>query len=141
MINFASGEYFYMTNSVFSQLLQDLDNLYKKIVIQNTAEGRIMSRHEVCEIIANSHAPRLYISPERARKLTFNFDKYRAPEGSHKRGKAAMHAEFYRRYLALPKELRSITNIERIIEQPAPSFYLSPHRIYKLLYKVYDRRK
>lgn len=130
-----------MPHCVPSQLLKDLDDLYKKIVQNNNAEGRIMSRAEICKIIADSPAPRLYISPERARRLTFNFDKYRAPDNSHKHGKAAMHAEFYRRYLELPKELRSITNIERIIEQPAPSFYLSPHRIYKLLYKIYDRRK
>lgn len=130
-----------MPHCVPSQLLKDLDDLYKKIVQNNNAEGRIMSRYEICKIIADSPAPRLYISPERARKLTFNYEKYRAPDNSHKHGKAAMHAEFYRRYLELPKELRSITNIERIIEQPAPSFYLSPHRIYKLLYKVYDRRK
>lgn len=141
MVKFALGENLNMSYYVFSQLLDDLDSLYKKIVVQNSSEGRIMSRREICEIIANSPAPRLYLTPERARKLTFNFDKYRAPASSHKRGKAAMHAEFYRRYLELPKEMRSMTNIERIIGEPAPSFYLSAHRINKLLYKVYDRRK
>lgn len=127
-----------MTKSIFSQLVHDLDVLYTGIVRQNSAEGRIMSRKEICEIISTLPAPRLYITPERARRLTFNFCKYSAGTGRKYRA-AAMNAEAHRRVLGLPKGMRTIQNVERVISQPAPSFYLSPSRINQILYKAYDR--
>lgn len=127
-----------MTQSIISQLINDLDALYTRIIRQNAAENRIMSRKEICEIISKSSAPRLYVTAERARRLTFNFNKYCAKQGRCYRT-AAMNAEVYRRVLELPKGMRTIQNIESVINQPAPSFYLSPSRINQLLYKAYDR--
>lgn len=126
-----------MSISQHQQLLKDLDALYTSIVVSNTKNGILMSRMQICEKIANSPAPRLYISPERARFLTFNYHRYRA-----KKYKAiGKHAEFYRRYCALPPEQRSMQNIIKILEQPAPSFYLSAEYISRILYRIYDRRE
>lgn len=138
---FAVGRTFFMPYS--SQLLADLDAVYKEIVTHNAKEGIIMNRLEICEVISRSPAPRLYISPEKAHRLTFNFEKNSARRDGREHRASAKHAEFYRRYMELPANMRSYHNICRILEQPAPSFYLSPHRISKLLYKVYehDRRK
>lgn len=120
-----------------NSLLQDLDALYTSIVVSNTSKGIIMNRRQICEIIAQSPAPRLYINPDRARILTFNFPKYCAKK-YHVSGK---HAEFYRRYSALPPKMRTMMNIQKLLDQPAPSFYLAPAYISKLLYKIYDKRK
>ena len=126
-----------MKTALHPQLLKDLDALYTAIVVENAKTGIVMSRMQVCEQIANSPAPRLYISPERARYLTFNFQRYKA-----KKYKAiGKHAEFYRRYCALPPERRSMPNIIKILEQPTPSFYLSAGYIYRILYNIYDRRE
>jgi hypothetical protein len=119
-----------------SQLIQDLDALYTQIVVRNNKEGIEMSRLEVCELIAQSPAPRLYISPDRALYISRNFDKYAAKRFFRS---SAKHQEFYRRFLELPKNMRNLTNIRRILDEPAPSFYLSVERINKLLYKVYKR--
>lgn len=118
-------------------LIKDLDALYTSIVSFNAKNGIVMSRMQICEKIATMPAPRLYISLERARILTFNFARYRA-----KKYKATgKHLEFYRRWCALPPAQRSMQNIATILEQPAPSFYLSPKYIYRTLYRVYDRRE
>jgi hypothetical protein len=119
-----------------SQLIQDLDALYTQIVVRNAKEGIEMSRLEVCELIAQSPAPRLYISPDRALYISHNFDKYASKRFFRC---SAKHQEFHRRFLELPKNMRNLTNIRRILDEPAPSFYLSAERINKLLYKVYKR--
>lgn len=137
MYYFWSGEMrITMTKTLSRQLLEDLDALFTKIVTRNSKEGIVMTRWDICELISRSPAPRLYISPERAIRLTYGFDKYSA-----RHYHAGAHREFQRRYLALPENMRSPMNIQKILEEPAPSFYLSPYRIYKLLYKIYDRRK
>lgn len=126
-----------MSTSLHLQLLKDLDALYTSIVVANSKNGTSMTRMQICEQIAASPAPRLYISPERARFLTFNF-----PRNCAKKYKATgKHAEFYRRYCALPPEQRSMQNIIKTLDQPAPSFYLSAEYIYKILYRIYDRRE
>lgn len=119
-----------------SQLIQDLDALYTQIVVRNSKEGIEMSRLEVCEIIAQSPAPRLYINPDRALYISRNFDKYASKRFFRC---SAKHQEFHRRFLELPKNMRNLTNIRRILDEPAPSFYLSAERINKLLYKVYKK--
>lgn len=119
-----------------SQLIQDLDALYTQIVVRNAKEGIEMSRLEVCEIIAQSPAPRLYINPDRALYISRNFDKYASKRFFRC---SAKHQEFHRRFLELPKNMRNLTNIRRILDEPAPSFYLSAERINKLLYKVYKK--
>jgi 3-polyprenyl-4-hydroxybenzoate decarboxylase len=55
-----------------------------------------------------------------------------------------MQQELRKRISSLPKNMRSISNIAKVIAEPAPSFYLSPRRIYDFLYQVYaknNRRK
>ena len=50
-------------------LLTDLDKIFKSIVVANHRDGRIMTRREICNIIANFPAPRLYITPEYALRV------------------------------------------------------------------------
>lgn len=124
-----------MTTS--TQLLRDLNEAYFTIVRDNQKKGIIMSRRQICELIARSPAPRLYITPDRARRLMFNYTKYRA----RKYQASGKHEEFYRRYQQLPKEQRNSLNIQNLIDQPAPSFYLTAAYIDRFLYKIHDNRK
>ena len=131
------GDLFYM--HAYTSLLQDLDAIRKSIVVRNFKKNIIMPQSEICEIIAHSPAPRLYITPERARRLLAGFPNCQA-SGSNN----AMYQELYKRYSELPPEKRNFLNLPAIIFQPAPSFYLSPLYIKKLLIKVYgknNRRK
>ena len=123
-------------------LLKDLDAVFKSIVISNNREGRIMTRREVCDIIAKSPAPRLYITPEYALRIFRGDVRCGARTNSYR--VSVMQQELKKRISALPKNMRSISNIAKVIAEPAPSFYLSPRRIYDFLYQVYaknNRRK
>lgn len=118
-------------------LLKDLEEVFKSIVVTNNREGRKMSRKQVCKIISQSPAPRLYITPEYALRVFRNYPRC----GAHTYRASAMQQELRSRILALPPDLRTTANIAKVIAQPAPSFYLSPRRIYDFLYRVYDRRE
>ena len=123
-------------------LLKDLDAVFKSIVISNNREGRIMTRREICDIIAKSPAPRLYITPEYALRIFRGDVRCGARTNSYR--VSAMQQELRKRISSLPKNMRSISNIAKVIAEPAPSFYLSPRRIYDFLYQVYaknNRRK
>lgn len=118
-------------------LIQDLNTLYLRIVRDNTRKGILMTRRQICDIISRSPAPRLYITPEYAQRVLRTFPKYSARHY----GSGGKHLELYNRYAALPPEERTLSNLNKIIDQPASSFYLSSQYIYRLLYKIYDKRK
>lgn len=120
-------------------LLNDLDEVYKSIVVANHREGRIMTRREICNIIAKSPAPRLYITPEYALRV-FRGDR-RCGASVNSYHATAMQQELRSRILALPENMRSLANIAKVITEPAPSFYLSSYRIYDFLYQVYRRKQ
>lgn len=126
-----------MSHSLSTQLVSDLDALFSSIVRDNEKKGVFMTRLQICELISKSPAPRLYITPEQARRLMYNYERYKAKKYSV----SGKHEEFYRRYVLLPANQRTYSNISRIIEQPAPSFYLSASYINRILYNIYDRRK
>lgn len=130
---FCVGEIFFYMHA-YTSLLQDLDAIRKSIVVRNFKKNIIMPQSEICEIIAHSPAPRLYVTPERARRLLAGFPNCQA-SGSNN----AMYQELYKRYSELPPEKRNFLNLPAIIFQPAPSFYLSPLYIKKLLIKVYGK--
>lgn len=121
--------------SVNKMLLDDLDSIFKSILVSNTREGRVMTRRQVCDIIAKSPAPRLYITPEYALRVARGYPRC----GAHKTTQSKMHQEVRRRYYSLPTEMRTLTNIAKAISQPAESFYLTPENISALLYRVYAK--
>ena len=120
-------------------LLTDLDKVFKSIITANHREGRIMTRREICNIIAKFPAPRLYITPEYALRVFRGHHRCGASTNSYRA--TDMQQELRSRILSLPENMRTIANIAKVIEKPAPSFYLSPYRIHDLLYKVYRRKQ
>ena len=121
--------------NVNKMLLDDLDALFKSILVSNNRRGKVMSRKEVCEQISKMPAPRLYITPEYALRVA----RGDAHCGANKTISRDMHQEVRRRYYSLPPDMRTLTNIAKVIAQPADSFYLIPSRISKLLYSVYAK--
>ena len=120
-----------------SLLIQDLDAAYTSISNHYRLNGIFKTRRQICDIISQSPAPRLYITPEYASRILKAFPKYSA----RRYGSTGKHRELYERYRSLPPEERNIDGIIKIINQPAPSFYLSSTYIYILLYRIYDGRK
>lgn len=114
-------------------LLKDLRDYYDRIVSETRREGRILTRMEICHIIAQSPAPRIYVTPDYATRIVKSISQKKAfAQGSYRKKK---HEELYRRYMSLPPEKRNKNGIRTIIEEPANSFFLSPYRINILLYK------
>ena len=93
----------------------------------------------VGEIIAEAHksqAPRFYVSPREAQEQTVRFLK-----GEHLNvRRREMYAEIARRYLEQKDRHNygrtSIHIFEKIVEQPAPSFYLTFKSFRKILYEA-----
>ena len=123
------------------QLIADLDALYTSILRRNIKEGILMSNEQIYQLMSESPAPRLYLSPDKAIRLAYNSSNKTIRICGHKFRSGLKHQEFYHRLSSLPPSMRTPKNIINLLEAPAPSFYLGPDRIKKLLYKVYDRRK
>ena len=117
-------------------LINDLDSMFKTILVKNNREGRIMFRKEICEQISRMPAPRLYITPEYALRVVRNHPRCGAVKPSRSR---MQQEEVRHRYYSLPEDERTLTNLAKVLEEPAESFYLSPVRISRLLYYVYGK--
>ena len=115
-------------------LLSDLLALYTGIVQENFRNGVFWNRRKICIKIASLPAPRLYITPRYARRIILVMEKGRLR--AHSPWRSRQHRELYRRWLSLPEAERTPESLDKILSEPAPSFYLSPARINILLYKA-----
>ena len=114
-------------------LIEDLTVCYYSILRHSPN----LTRMEVCRLIAKSSAPRFYVSPSYARRIIRDITIGK-PRATCSRA-AEEHRELYHRWQLLDD--KSPESLQQLLNSPAPSFYLSAHRINKLLYKYYDRRK
>ena len=126
---------------VREMLMNDLDTIFKSILVANNREGRIMYRKQICEQISRMPAPRLYITPEYALRVVRGHPRCGAIKAQWSK---RQQEEVRRRYYSLPEDARTLTNLAKALEQPAESFYIPPKQISNLLYQVYaknNRRK
>lgn len=114
-------------------LVNDLYTSYYHILKENPK----LTRSQICEILSNYPAPRFYTTLTYAWRIVRDMSAGR-PRASRYRC-ADMHRDIYNRWVAQSEHTEE--SLRQIIESPAPSFYLSKHRIKKLLYSYYDRRK
>ena len=119
-------------------LMNDLDNLFKSILITNQLEGRIAYRLQICEQISKLPAPRLYVTPEYALRVIRGYSRCGAEIPSRRK---RQQDEVRRRYYSIPEDIRSLPNLGKVLAEPAESFYLSPKQISNLLYRVYAKNK
>lgn len=126
---------------VREMLMNDLDSIFKSILVANNREGRIMYRKQICEQISRMSAPRLYITPEYALRVVRGHPRCGAVKAQWCK---RQQEEVRRRYYSLPEDARTLTNLAKVLEEPAESFFLPPKQISNLLYQVYaknNRRK
>ena len=114
-------------------LANDLTTCYYRLLKENPK----FTRMQICELLSQAPAPRFYTSVAYAHRIIrdMSIGKPRASSSRH----AQMHRDIYNRWLSLPE--RTDEALQSLLESPAPSFYLSKHRIKYLLYRIYDRRK
>lgn len=98
---------------------------------------------QICDVIEDAqrqHAPRFYISAAKAQwYISLMHRGMDLPV--HIKTKVAMYDELYSRWLALGDESNhSIEVFEKLIEQPAPSFYVTKKTFRKLVYEALNER-
>lgn len=94
--------------------------------------------NEVIEHAINSQAPRFYVTFENARRfVSLLMRKKRLPIINE--NKIAMYKEIYKRYSKAVKDSSKrykYVILEKIIEEPAPCFYIDPETFRGIVYRT-----
>lgn len=103
----------------------------------------LATQNEIIEVAVKSEAPRFYVTFENARRyISLMMRKKRLPLVN--KNKMEMYKEIYNRYLKRIKETRNhyrYVILEKIIEEPAPSFYLDEETFRGIVYKTLREHK
>ena len=103
----------------------------------------LATQNEIIEVAVKSEAPRFYVTFEKARRyISLMMRKKRLPLVN--KNKMEMYKEIYNRYLKRIKETRNhyrYVILEKIIEEPAPSFYLDEETFRGIVYKTLREHK
>lgn len=113
--------------------IQDLSALFWDLKRTNGNLDRLT----ICQQLESMPAPRFYISLSYAQRIIQDLNLGKPRATCYRM--CQEHSELYRRWQA--SEEKTPEALQAILESPAPSFYLSAHRINRLLYKIYDKRK
>lgn len=103
----------------------------------------LATQNDVIEEAVKSEAPRFYVTFENARRyISLMARKKQLPIVN--KNKLEMYKEIYRRYLKRIRETSEqyrFVILERIIEEPAPSFYLDEETFKGIVYKTLRERR
>lgn len=106
-------------NSIKIIRAKDLYNRYKELCNAYQKEGKNITTFKVCEIISKESAPRFYVTEDYAQE-----SMYRIRNGLTQTSRQLK--DIYRLW-------RRCGDIRKTINSPAPSYYLSPERIYRII--------
>ncbi len=130
---------------------QSVRNMRKNDVIKTFFEtmkevrksNPLATQNEVIEQAVKSEAPRFYVTFENARRyISLMARKKEVPIVN--KNKKNMYQEIYSRYLKRMRETKEhcrFVILERILEEPAPSFYLDEETFRGIVYKTLRERK
>ena len=103
----------------------------------------LATQNEIIETAVKRNAPRFYVTFENARRyISLMTRKKHLPLVN--KNKMEMYKEIYSRYLKRIRETSShyrYVILEKIIEEPAPSFYLDEETFRGIIYKTLRERK
>lgn len=105
------------------------------------AENVNIGQYEVFGKTINSRAPQFYTTVERAQRYVSLLERgLKLPIKDT--NKIKMYKEIYKRYIAIKNRCPAVkySVIEQIINEPAPSFYVSPFTIRRIVYNSLKRR-
>lgn len=113
---------------------------------EQLALARFIVMPEIFELVAESPASRFWVSEERAAIVIAAMEAGK-PLTRMRRNKREMFEEIYRRYLIERKNnpRKSVYDlVTRIVNQPAPKFYLTPRTVGEFIYRIkngwYDKQ-
>lgn len=109
---------------------------YRRVV--STYPYEIKGMRHIAHLIKGESAPRFFVSPERARQVMYMMKRGKLPSKTLKE-RRKMYDEIGRRVTMMQSchPEKSFTKIvELIVENPAPSFYMTEQSILKRLYRI-----
>lgn len=131
-----------INNSVREMRKQDVINCFYESYKELKKSKPFATQNEVIEYAVRKKAPRFYVTFENARRfISLLSRKKRLPIVNE--NKLEMYKEIYRRYIKQVKESNKRYKyliLEKIIEEPAPSFYLEEETFRGIIYKTLRNR-
>ena len=128
--------------SVRKMRKEDVTNAFFETMREVRKENPLVTQNEVIELSVKSCAPRFYVTFENARRyVSLMARKKKIPIVNA--NKLEMYKEIYKRYINRIKESKNHYRyliLERIIEEPAPSFYLDVDTFRGIVYKTLRER-
>lgn len=121
---------------------QDVINSFYESYKKLKKSKPFATQSEIIEYAVKSEAPRFYVTFENARRFVSLLSrKKKLPIVNE--NKLEMYKEIYRRYMQQMKECNKRYKyliLEKIIEEPAPSFYLEEETFRGIIYKTLRNR-
>ena len=131
-----------MNCSVREMRKQDVINSFYESYKELKKTRPFATQNEVIEHAVKSEAPRFYVTFENARRFfSLLLRKKKLPIVNE--NKLEMYKEIYRRYIKQMKDCNKRYKyliLEKIIEEPAPSFYLEEETFRGIIYKTLRNR-
>lgn len=125
------------SNRIISERNAALREVHKRIIKASGGIGNV-SRGAIVSLIGEQSAPRFYISPFTAR--LYITQRYKcSEENSPKQAMVSDLVETYRRLIVTYPNAPKEWLYEKVVEQPAKSFYLSAHRIEEIIFNYSGR--
>ena len=128
--------------SVREMRKQDVINTFYESYKELKKSKPFATQNEVIEYAVKSEAPRFYVTFENARRfVSLLLRKKKLPIVNE--NKQEMYKEIYRRYIKQMKDSNKRYKyliLEKIIEEPAPSFYLEEETFRGIIYKTLRNR-
>ena len=128
--------------SVREMRKQDVINSFYESYKELKKTRPFATQNEVIEYAVKSEAPRFYVTFENARRfVSLLLRKKKLPIVNE--NKLEMYKEIYRRYVKQMKDSNKRYKyliLEKIIEEPAPSFYLEEETFRGIIYKTLRNR-
>lgn len=119
-------------SEVFLQKVQDIKKVYHDLIGRTS----YIVCSELLKEIAESPAPRLYVSVDTAKTVISLLDKGKNVSDYKRISIREMYRELYRRYCSLKEAYPNWNREElvwRAVYSPAPSFFITPGGVHKIL--------
>lgn len=130
-------------NSVRKMRKQDVINSFYKSLKEIRKEKPYATQNDVIEHAMKGEAPRFYVTFENARRfVSMLMRKKKLPVINE--NKLAMYKEIYNRYIQRVKDCTKRYKyliLEKIIEEPAPSFYINEETFRSIVYRTLRKRE
>lgn len=138
---FVGKELFMKSNTIDNLRSSAVIDAFFDTVKKIRSTNPYISQKKVLEYAAKTQAPRFYTTFENARRFVSLLERGKKLPITNPY-KLEMYKELHRRYKEAKTEdlCPAYAILEKIIEEPAPSFYISPYTISKIIYKNLKRK-